>query len=87
MRTGYLKMTEFFPSSVPVLSRKKSKKKGNLGQPLTKHHVGITLGEKECLPAKNYGKKIRNYFEKYHIGVIAVPIFFSGFDPANFDVF
>ena len=78
-------MTGTLPSSVPVPSRKTSKRRGYEGTPLTKYHHGVALEEKDCLTTKNYAKKIRNYFEKYHLGVGAVYIIFS--DCLNYDLY
>ena len=85
MRTGFLNTTSTLPSSTPVLSRKTSKRKGNEGKPLIKHHVGVSLEEKDCLTIDNYSKTIRNYFEKYHLGVGTVHIIFS--DCLSYDLY
>jgi hypothetical protein len=77
MRTGYADLTCNFPSPIVVPSRKTSKKRGQEGQPLTKYLRGVAIGEKDLLDTLNYSKKIRNYFEKYHLGVGAVHIIFS----------
>jgi hypothetical protein len=77
MQTGYADLTINFPAPLVIPSRKTSKKRGHEGQPLTKYHWGIFIGEDDMLAAANYSWKIRNYFEKYHVGVGAVHAIFS----------
>jgi hypothetical protein len=77
MRTRYADLTSNFPAPLVVPSRKTSKKRGQEGQPLTKYLRGISIEEKDMLATLKYSKKIRNYFEKYHLGVGAVHAIFS----------
>jgi hypothetical protein len=77
MRQGYADLTSQFPEPIAVPSRKTSKKKGHEGEALTKYHRGISIPEKEMLAASNYSRKIRKFFEKYHLGVGAVHAIFS----------
>jgi hypothetical protein len=77
LRTGCVSMTSNFPAPIAVPSRKSSKRRGQEGQPLTKHHRGVSIEEKDMLSPSNYSRKIRNYFEKHHLGVCAVHAIFS----------
>ena len=77
MRTGYTDMTSKFPQPIVVPSRKTSKKRGQEGQPLAKYHRGLSIKEEDMLAVQNYSKKIRNYFEKYHLGVCSVHAIFA----------
>ena len=77
MRKGYADLTSAFPAPIVVPSRKTSKKRGHEGEPLTKYQRGIAIAEKDMLGASNYSRKIRNYFEKYHLGIGAVHAIFS----------
>ncbi len=87
MRTEYADLTGKFPAPLVVLSRKTSKKRGQEGQPLTKYCRGISIEEKDMLAAHNYSKKIRTYFEKYHLGVCAVHTIFADCVPPEFDLY
>jgi hypothetical protein len=85
MRTGYADLTRKFPAPLVVPSRKTSKKQGHEGEPLTKYHRGISIAEKDMLAASNYSRKIRNYFEKYHVGVGAVHVIFRDSVSQDYD--
>jgi hypothetical protein len=77
MQTGYADLTSNFPAPLVVPLQKTSKKRGQKGQPLSKYLQGISIEEKDMLATLNYSQKIRNYFEKYHLGVGAVHAIFS----------
>jgi hypothetical protein len=77
MRLQYSELTSILPDPLPVLSRKTSKKPGHVGEPLVKYYWGVFVAEKDMTAATNYGRKIRNYFEKYHLAIASVNIIFS----------
>jgi hypothetical protein len=77
MRLQYSELTSILPAPLPVMSRKTSKKAGHVGEPLIKYSRGVFVAKEDMTPAVNYGRKIRNYFEKYHLAIASVNIIFS----------
>jgi hypothetical protein len=86
MRLEHADLTSNFPSPLVVASRKTSKKKRKEGQPLTKYIRGVSIKEKDMLAADKCSNKIRNYFEKYHLGVGAVYSIFSDCVKREYDL-
>jgi hypothetical protein len=87
MRLEHADLTSNFPSPLVVASRKTSKKKGKEGEPLTKCLHGVSIEEKDLLAADKHSIKIRNYFEKYHLGVGAVHFIFSDCVEREYDLY
>jgi hypothetical protein len=87
MRLEHADLTSNFPSPLVVASRKTSEKKGKEGEPLTKYLRGVSIEEKDLLAADKYSIKIRNYFEKYHLGVGAAYSIFSDCVEREYDLY